>query len=294
MSAARIRDLSDYIDACRALNRSKLADNVLFYRGINQEFEFCHIPSLYYDDKAKFYINEHKILGEAISMFPDELLAQKTTVEKLILMQHYNLPTRIMDISKNALISLFFACFADKGQETSKTEDGIVYVYEVPEYQISFCDSDTVAIIANIAKRTDSFSFKRYSPGDWKKFNEQDEILHLLHEIRQEKPDFAPIIDGYDEINSVVCLRPRLNNPRIIRQDGYFFLFGVDGEKKNCAKMPQEWIKDELIIPADYKKAILEELDTMNINEGFVYPDFEHVNTVIRRRYGKANQMSAP
>jgi hypothetical protein len=293
MSAARIHNVSDYIDTCRAFNRSRPANNVLFYRGANRKFRPSHIPSLYYDDD-RFYESEHKILGEAISMFPDELLAQKTTVEKLILMQHYNLPTRIIDISKNELIGLFFACFADKGQEASKTQDGFVYVYEVPEYQISFCDSDTVAILANIAKRTNSFSFKRYPPGDWKKFNEQKEIVHLLHEIRQEKPDFAPVIDGYDDINSVVCLRPRLNNPRIIRQDGYFFLFGVDGEKKNCAKMPREWIKDELIIPNEYKEAILKELDTMNINEGFVYPDFEHVNILIRRRYSKANQRNVP
>jgi hypothetical protein len=79
-----------------------------------------------------------------------------------------------------------------------------------------------------------------------------------------------------------------MNNPRIVRQDGYFFLFGVDGEKKNCAQLPQKWIKTPIVIPAKYKGAILEELDTMNINEAFVYPDFEHVNNVIRRRYSRA------
>jgi hypothetical protein len=85
-----------------------------------------------------------------------------------------------------------------------------------------------------------------------------------------------------------------MNNPRIIRQDGYFFLFGVDGEKKNCAKLPQGWIKTSMIIPQKYKKPILNELDTMNINEGFVYPDFEHINHVIRHRYSKATQRGTP
>jgi hypothetical protein len=285
MSSTAIQSVSECIDACRRFNRSKPAGKALFYRGVNQIFTPGQIPSLYYG-KAQFYENEHKILGEAVSIFPDELLAQKTTVEKLILMQHYNLPTRILDMSQNVLVSLFFACFADKGQEASRAEDGIVYVYEVPEHEISFCDSDTVAILANIAKRP--APFKIQPSKDWEKFNEQDEIKQLLHEIRQEKPDFASHIDGFDEINSVVCLRPRMNNPRIVRQDGYFFLFGVDGEKKNCARLPQKWIKTPIIIPANYKGAILEELDTMNINEAFVYPDIEHVNNVIRRRYSRA------
>ncbi|MDR0410802.1 MAG: hypothetical protein LBH75_02370 [Treponema sp.] len=51
--------------------------------------------------------------------------------------------------------------------------------------------------------------------------------------------------------------------------------------------MPQEWIKDHIVISARYKKPILEELDTMDFNEGFFYPDFEHVSSAIRKRYGK-------
>jgi hypothetical protein len=270
------------MDCCRNFNLQK--GRVLFYRGVNEIFPSPHIPSLYYPPD-NFYENEDKILNETISIFPDELLAQKTTVEKLILIQHYGFPTRIINISKNVLVALFFACFADKGQDASRGKDGIIYVYEVAENTISFCDSDTVSILANIAKRPAPFKISPCS--NWREFNEQPEIKQLGHEIRQEKSDFDLHIDGFHAINSVVCLRPRMNNPRIIRQDGCFFLFGVNGEKKNCSKLPQEWIKTSIIIPAKYKERILDELDSMNINEGFVYPDFEHINNAIRRRYSK-------
>jgi hypothetical protein len=80
-----------------------------------------------------------------------------------------------------------------------------------------------------------------------------------------------------------------MNNPRIIRQDGYFFLFGIQGEKKNPATLPQEWIQSPLTVPARYKKAILAELDALNINEGYMYPDFQHVNEVLRKRYSSNN-----
>jgi hypothetical protein len=108
----------------------------------------------------------------------------------------------------------------------------------------------------------------------------------LVYDIQEEKPHFHPLILPED-LSSVVCLRPRMNNPRIIRQDGYFFIFGINGEKKHCAKMKADWIKDPIVIPAKHKKTILEELDKMDYNEGFFYPDFEHASGVIRRRYGQ-------
>jgi hypothetical protein len=77
-----------------------------------------------------------------------------------------------------------------------------------------------------------------------------------------------------------------MNNPRIVRQQGYFFLFGIDGKKEKCAKLKNDWIKDPIVIPADCKKPILKELEWMGYNEGFFYPDFEHVNNVLRTRYG--------
>jgi hypothetical protein len=279
-----ITSVSDFLAKCFSGPHYKRKKAAVFYHGTSEIFprETRHIPSLYYPPN-EFYKNEERIFYEILSIFPDETRPQRTTIEKLILMKHYNIPTRIMDISKNALISLFFACFADKGQEKSMEKDGIVSVYTVPEEDISFCDSDSVTILANIAKRQESFKCDITMP--LKEFNSQGPIQQLLNDIRQDKAGFAPEIDPHT-INSVLCLRPSMNNPRIIRQDGYFFLFGIKGEKKNCADMPPEWIGEPIIIPAKYKKSILKELDAMGINEGFVYPDFDHVNNVLRRRYG--------
>jgi hypothetical protein len=64
-------------------------------------------------------------------------------------------------------------------------------------------------------------------------------------------------------------------------------LFGINEKKKNPAKIPAEWIGESIKIPAKYKKSILNELDTMDYNEGFFYTDFEHVNEIVRKHYGK-------
>jgi hypothetical protein len=284
-----ITSISGFMEKCFGNSLLKKDSVTVFYRGVNEIFprETRHIPSLYYPPN-RFYEHEDTIFKEAISIFPDELLAQHLTIEKLFLMQHYNFPTRILDMSKNPLVSLFFACFADKGQQASLEKDGIICVYAVPTADIKFSDSDTVSILANLCKRSNTFSVKNIVHLDRDNFNKEEEVLYLVYDIQEEKPQFHPLVQPKD-INSVVCLRPRMNNPRIIRQDGYFFLFGIDGEKKNCAKMPSDWIKDPIIIPSRYKESILEELDKMDFNEGFFYPDFEHVNNVIRRRYGKSS-----
>jgi hypothetical protein len=282
-----ITSISGFMEKCFDNPLLKKDGVTVFYRGVNEIFprETRHIPSLYYPSN-RFYEHEETIFKEAVSVFPDELLAQHLTIEKLFLMQHYSFPTRIMDISKNPLVSLFFACFSDRGQQASLEKDGIVYVYAVPTTDIKFSNSDAVSILANLCQRPYPFSIKDKLHLDRDRFNKVEDIEYLVYEIQAEKPHFQPLVLP-ETINSVVCLRPRMNNPRIIRQDGYFFLFGIDGEKKNCAKMPSDWIKDPIIIPSKYKESILEELDKMDFNEGFFYPDFEHVNNVIRRRYGK-------
>ncbi|MDR2446462.1 MAG: FRG domain-containing protein [Treponema sp.] len=283
-----IKSTSDFMAKCLGNPLLKTDGLTVFYRGVNKIYpaETRHIPSLYYPPNT-FYEHEDAIFKEVISIFPDEMLVQRSTVEKLFLMQHYRFPTRLLDISKNPLVDLFFACFADKGDAASLKEDGVVYVYAVPTEEIKFSDSNTVSILANLCKCKKTFSVKNILHLDRKKFNAETEAAwELLYVIQEEKPHFRNVINPKD-IPTVVCLRPRMNNPRIIRQDGCFFLFGVTGEKKDCAKMPPEWIKDHIVIPANSKKRILEELDKMDFNEGFFYPDLEHYSNVIRKRYHK-------
>jgi hypothetical protein len=277
-----IRSVSEYVEKCLSSPILEKEDLQVFYRGTPQIYrDTVHIPGIYY---LKNYIkDEDKIFREMLSFFPEEMLTLKSTVERLIFMQHYRIPTRIMDISRNPLIGLFFACFADVDKESSK-KAGIVYLYTVPKGKIKYCDSDAVSIIANICKCPYDFSVRDIYHLERDEFNNEERIQHLIHEIGEEKPYFHPVVEK-ENINSVVCLRPRMNNPRIIRQDGYFFLFGIDYDKKNCAKLDPDWIQDrKFIIPHEAKKKILHELDALNINEAFVYPDYEHVSNVIRKR----------
>jgi hypothetical protein len=84
-----------------------------------------------------------------------------------------------------------------------------------------------------------------------------------------------------------------MNNPRIVRQDGSFFLFGINGDKSRCATLNKDWIKPPITVPHSAKERILAELDQMDYNEGFFYPDFEHINHVIRKRFSRRQWRTA-
>jgi hypothetical protein len=276
-----IASVSDFVSACRAYRRKK--DSLLLFRGVNKIYprETRHIPSIYYLKTE----NEDRIFKEVLAIFPEQMLAQKSTVERLILMQHNRFPTRLMDVSRNPLISLFFACFKDLHQdEKINREDGAVYVYEVPEKEIKYCESDTVSVIANLCRRPYDFSIRDIYGLNERDFNEHVKIVDLVHEIGEEKPHFRRIVKK-EHINSVVCLRPRMNNERIVRQDGYFFLFGIDMDKKNCARLNPGWIKEHMVIPSGAKKKLLDELDGLSINQAYVYPDYKYVSDYLYNKY---------
>ena len=54
--------------------------------------------------------NESKIYHELIINCPDDFEKCHTHLEKLVKMQHYGLPTRLLDITRNPLVALYFAC----------------------------------------------------------------------------------------------------------------------------------------------------------------------------------------
>jgi hypothetical protein len=262
-------------------------ENEIFHRGVNEIFpkENRHIPSIYYI--PGLIEHEDKIFRETVARFPDDMLSKKTTIEQLILMQHHRFPTRLLDVTKNLLVSLFFACF-DDSRKDSQVKDGIVHFYSVPKEEVRYCDSDRIKIVSNLAKQPFRLRGGYDLSLSVQEFNKQDAIKQLCWDIQSESITLYERVVPKD-IRSVFCLHPNMNNERINRQSGYFFLFGIEGgkNKNKCAKFPEEWILESIIIPSEAKGKILEGLGKMGIDEGFFYPDYEHVSFAIRNRYQK-------
>ena len=137
-------------------------------------------------------------------------------------MQHFGLPTRLLDVSRNALVALFFA--TDLGPVHSKPSDGMVTAFAIPPELAKYYDSDSVSCIANLANMTSEEKDEIYRLGESmsddmsddkniEKFNESDVIKRLLQFIRAEKPYFQPIMNPMD-LFVPYYVHPKMSNWR--------------------------------------------------------------------------------
>lgn len=308
---SEITNIAEYVEVITALTENN--DYNYFYRGQKKNYhedynvDENHIdtnkqirdtlkPSLFRG--FKLIENEHVMFREFILRNPNDFKDEKTTFEKLVKMQHYGLPTRLLDITSNALIALYFACEGDS------KDHGFVSVFRIKGHEIKFYDSDTVSVISNIAKRPAKNNDENFTaldltelvkligkPEKAKKhfdkkglrfFNKCLAVQYLLHEIKDEKPYFKDCIK-YGHLNQYYYVKPFLNNRRIIRQDGAFLLFGMGNTKFDCPK-----IKDDIgiiKIKKDKKSSILKQLEQLGISKDKVYPEMDKVAEYLKDKY---------
>ena len=278
----KVGTISSFLQRLDKIDRSR--GQLLFYRG-HSKSSFRLEPSVYRN--SGWIANEAIMLKELILRCPNDFSGDLSTFQILVKMQHYSLPTRLLDITSNPLVALYFSCTTHEKYD----EDGDVIVVGFDIDQVKYFDSDTVSVISNLSRRPTDFKIPSVGTigaietnKQIRLFNETYEIERLLHDVRQDKPHFKPIIQR-GHLGKVICVKPMLDNPRIIRQDGAFLLFGVDGDKTKPAQLEESSIIERIKVNKAKKVEILMQLKALGISQATLFPEIEQVATHIKKSY---------
>ncbi len=265
-----ITSLEGFVRKIRAVTPAN--DEVLLYRGHSNRREFKLIPFVLREQKFKD--GEETILRELVASHPAEFSGDSSTLEQLARVQHYSLPTRLLDITWNPLVSLYFAA------KHHSNITGEVVIFRIKKRNVKFFDSDTVSCVANLAhlklEEKDAINFA-LAGND---FNSQPPIDRLLQFIRVEKPHFRAGINPA-HLKTVLCVKPKKNNPRLLAQSGAFLIFGLTGSL-DTSPVPEIAI-ERIQISGRKKPDIVRELDRMGINDSTMFPEIEKAALYIRQ-----------
>jgi hypothetical protein len=212
---------------------------------------------------------------DLIAEHPQEFQTDGTMLERLARMQHYSLPTRLLDLTANPLVALYFACRDDQKKK------GEVVVLTIKKTLIKYFDSDTASCIANLAQLSPLEKKKIDLTLAPESFNETMEVLRLVQFVREEKPYFTATVRPAD-LAKALFVKPKFNSRRIAAQAGAFLLFGI---RSDLATQPESGIAiDRITIHAGDKAAILKELAILGFNESTLFPEIESAARHIRSR----------
>ena len=188
-------------------------------------------------------------------------------------MQHYEVPTRLLDWSLSPLSALYFA--VEKERELSK--DAVVYVLDPWGFNIEVLKSNCKNY--SIPKIHDIYVIARalnatYSNAEGIKFIKKYINKYYFRKIKDK------------DIEKPFAFVSNFTNNRMEHQRGVFTIHGTD---RNIDLREEEYfVKNacKIIISKYLKKSIYDQLNRMYINEYSQYPDIKGIKEIVESRKG--------
>ena len=109
----RINSVSEFIEKIDQLNKvDKKEDTETFYYRGHADRKWKLLPSIFRTSNG--VEKEHLLFRDMVAHIPQSFSECKSALDYLVQMQHYELPTRLLDVTMNPLVALYFACLEEE------------------------------------------------------------------------------------------------------------------------------------------------------------------------------------
>lgn len=223
---------SAFLETVKAANDALGDPDVLWYRGHPNVEHYLLASLLRYENG----LDKEKYLFDSFQKFSDRIFKRRTSEwETLFEMQHYGVPTRLLDWTESFGVALFFAAYYNKRHHP----DNDAAIYLLSPHRLN--EYSGINRIYRIPEDENSFPYKG---------------------IYWNKTPFAA--------NAPIAIEPIFINDRMLAQRGMFTVHH-NGIKPIESKFPRAIKK--VVIPNAVIDAALDFLALTNINEYSVFPD---------------------
>ncbi|CRF32570.1 hypothetical protein BRSU_0878 [Brachyspira suanatina] len=288
-----INDIKEYLDYIEEFqNKFEYKDKKLvWYRGhADKEWEL--IPSI---QRAKFnndkeYLDNEELFRkerEFVNTFMSKAVMldhKKPNINDyaswLTLMQHYGMPTRLLDWTESPLVALYFAISYRKEEK----KDAIIFLlnpYELNKNQQLEDYTDS-----NGRKLQNDFVYNMYHNTIYTMVYSAFKRWELSSNISIRTPEDYKFNYRYCKLyDKIAACYPTHYDGRVYNQ---YSAFTVHNTMKKLENINNELINndskgflDKIIIPSSKKKILLNDLKIMGITDSYIFPDFQHLSNNI-------------
>ena len=285
-----ISNIAEYITPICQLNHEISMNNCfqnceLLFRGqADQNYEL--IPSISRNRNGvcdcTIFNDERDLVEMAKFKMPNVFHNDLSPIELLALLQHHGIPTRLLDVTENALVALYFACC----NEHDKDGEVIVFkhrIKHVTNYPIVNAIADSYRFTGGTWTPLSSF-FCDVKNQPY--FLEQKQLNDICHSTDERGGEWIA-----ECCKEIFYIHAPVQIVRQQVQQGRYILFPNHIDYKTYEEGCFEWIiypisKDHsdieirIIIPKEIKKQLLIDLSVLGINESTLFCD--NIDTVCK------------
>lgn len=240
----KITDITELISVIKEVN--KQYSGQIWWRG--QRDADWHLSASIFR-KKEWYENEQHYMFRFQQKAPSrhiEVPALNDYAGWLFLMQHYGMPTRLLDWSESPLIGCYFGTECNPASET--------YPNDIPD-----TDGALFALSPYLLNNDQINCQTLLSPSDpipCKSFH-------------------RAFLRNVEEPSNVIAIRPSEVDVRLLTQ---LSVFSLHSNKLEIDNLPNnEDFLRKFIIPKEHKPKLKEQLKYLGIRESSIFPDLEHL-----------------